>query len=83
VTEQVGQPLGVLDVGLAAGHRLDVPRVDDQKLDALVLQNVVDGTPVDAGRLHHRVADAFVLQPGQDLLQVVGHRPEAARLAPL
>ena len=47
VLEQLGDPLGVLDVGLAAGDLLDVLGVDQDHLEA-ALQEVEDRLPVDA-----------------------------------
>jgi len=44
MAQQLGQPLGVLDIGLASGHGLDVGGVDDEQLD-LALQQVIDRTP--------------------------------------
>ena len=67
VLEQLGDPLGVLDVGLAAGDLLDVLGVDQHHLEA-ALQQVEDRLPVDAGRFHGDVADAL--------------RPRASRPAP-
>ncbi len=79
VAQQVGQPLGVLDVGLAPRHRLDVPRVDQQQRE-LLLQQVPDRLPVDPGALHRHVRAARLLQPGRQRQQLVGHRAEGAHL---
>ena len=57
VLEQLAIHWRVLDVGLAAGHVLDVLGVDQQQLEA-ALQQVEDRLPVDAGRLHRDVGDA-------------------------
>jgi hypothetical protein len=45
MTQQIGQPLRVFHVGLAARRRLDVVGVDDQHL-ALLLEQVKHWTPV-------------------------------------
>jgi hypothetical protein len=53
VAHQHGQPFGILDVGLAPRHRLDVLGVGDDQLEAaLGFQHRVDGPPVDAGGSH-------------------------------
>jgi hypothetical protein len=43
--EQLAQPLGILDVGLAPGDVLDVLSVDQEQLE-VVLQQVVDRLPI-------------------------------------
>jgi hypothetical protein len=48
VLEQLGDPLGVLDVGLAPRDVLDVAGVDQHQLEA-AFQEVVDRLPIDAG----------------------------------
>ena len=50
VPQQVGDPLAVLDVGLAARDRLDVPGVGQQQLEA-ALQQVVVGSKRGAVRI--------------------------------
>ena len=79
VPEQVGHPLAVADVGLAPGHRLDVPGVDQQQLE-LVLQQVPDRLPVDAGALHRHVGHPVRRQPVRQRQDVGGHRPEGPDL---
>ena len=56
--QQGGQPLGILDVGLAARHVLDVLGVDQHDFQAGGLQDVEDRLPVDAGTLQGDVAAA-------------------------
>jgi hypothetical protein len=56
---QIGQPCGVVDVGLAARHVLDVGRVGQDQLELAVGQNVPDRLPVNACRLHGDVRRAF------------------------
>jgi hypothetical protein len=60
---QIGQPCGVVDVGLASRHVLHVGRVGQHQLELAVGQNVPDRLPVDAGRLHGDVRRAFRRQP--------------------
>jgi hypothetical protein len=62
VLEQLAKPLGVLDVGLAAGHVLHVLGVHEPELE-VVFEQVVDRLPVDAGGLHRDVGDAEALEP--------------------
>ena len=69
--QQVGDPLGILDVGLTTRHRLDVPSVDYQKGE-VCLQQVVDGFPIDPGALHGHVSDLVVLQPVSQCQQPLG-----------
>jgi hypothetical protein len=51
VADQIGDPLGVLHVGLAPGHVADVTGVTDDQID-MSLQHGIDRAPVDAGALH-------------------------------
>ena len=55
--QQVGQPLAVAHVGLAARDGLDVRGVDQQHVEP-ALQQVPDRLPVDAGALHGHVGHA-------------------------
>jgi hypothetical protein len=75
VLEQPAEPLGVLDVGLAARHILDVLGVDEPELE-VVLEQVVDRLPVDAGGLHRDVGDAEALEPVAQRQQLAGDRGE-------
>ena len=52
VGAELGQPGRVRDVRLAAGQVLDLPRVDQDHVQALG-QHVVEGLPVVRGRLDH------------------------------
>jgi hypothetical protein len=62
VLKQLAEPLGVLDVGLAAGHVLDVLGVNEPELE-VVLEQVIDRPPLDARRLHRDVRDAEPHEP--------------------
>ena len=79
VLEQLRDPLGVLDVGLAAGDLLELVGVDQHDLEA-ALQEVEDRLPVDAGGLHGDVADAFGVEPVGQGEQFGGHGAEGADL---
>jgi hypothetical protein len=78
--QQLGQPGGVADVGLAAGQDLDVAGVDQQQLEACLLQHIPDGLPVLAGGLHHHLGDPFGGQPPSQRLQARGEALEGPHL---
>ena len=59
---QLAEPLRVRDVGLAAGHVLDVARVAERQLE-VVFEQLPDRLPVDAGGLHRDVRDLMRGQP--------------------
>jgi hypothetical protein len=62
VLEQLGDPLGIFHVGLAAGHGLHVRAVGQPDLQHL-LQAVERRLPVGRGRLHRRDRHALGQQP--------------------
>lgn len=61
--EQVGDPLRILDVRLASGHRFDVPSVDHHGLQLRALNQVDQRLPVDAAALHGHVGHRLGLEP--------------------
>ena len=73
VAHQVGGPLGVLDVGLAPRHGLDVMGVGDDQLE-MALQDRMDRLPVNPGALHADMRHAVALQPIPHRLQILRHR---------
>ena len=79
VTQQVGEPLAVLDVGLAPWHRLDVLRVDQQQLD-LAFQQVPDRLPIHPGALHRQMGALDLGQPVPEPQDLVGRRSEGLDL---
>ena len=79
VLEQLGDPLGILDVGLAAGDGLESLGVDQHDRHA-TFQDVEDRLPVHAGRFHGGLADALFLQPVGQGQQLGGHGGEGANL---
>ena len=83
MAEQVGDPLGVLDVGLAPGHCLDVLGVDHQQLHIEALQQVEDRLPVDSRALHGHRRYPLLLQPVAEPEQLPSHRPIGPCLLPL
>lgn len=61
--EQLGQPFGILDVGLATGQVPEVGRVDQQQLEPGSFEDVPYRAPIDAGGLHRHLGDALANQP--------------------
>jgi hypothetical protein len=79
VPDQVGDPLGILHVGLAAGHVAHVQGIADDEGEG-ALQDGMDGLPVDAGPFHADVGDALLQQPRAQGCEILVHGAEAARL---
>jgi hypothetical protein len=77
MTDQVSDPPGVLHVGLAPRHALDVAGVGKDQGE-VPFQQGEDGHPVDAGALHADMGDAQPLQPVTQGFQVGGHGAEVA-----
>ncbi|MCW2695315.1 MAG: hypothetical protein JWR62_400 [Modestobacter sp.] len=71
VLEQLGDPLGVLDVGLGSLHRRDVRGVAEPDLQNF-LQAVESRRPVRRGRLHRRDRHPALQQPVAHDLQRAG-----------
>ncbi len=80
VAEEIGDPLGVTDVGLAPRHGLQVRGVDDEQLEA-GLEDVVDRLPERPGALHRDVADIGRGQPVGEREQLASGRSERSYLA--
>jgi hypothetical protein len=80
MTEQLGDPLRVLDIGLAARDRLDVLGIEQPDLEA-PLQNVVHRLPILAGALHADVRAAARGQPVGEPQEFVRGGPKGLRLA--
>ena len=74
VFEQLGQPLGVQDVALAAGQDLHVVGVDQLQLERPLLEHVPDRFPVRAGGFHRDLGDALGGEPVGHRLQRAGER---------
>ena len=77
--DQIGDPLGVLHIGLAARHVTDMPGVADDQLET-PLEDSIDRAPVNAGALHPDVRHPKLLQPVPQRLQIARHRPEGPDL---
>ena len=79
--DQIADPLGVLDVGLAARDGFHVLGVQQPRLDPVGgLQQVVQGLPAGAGGLHAHDGDPQLQQPVPQHKQVLRHRREGADL---
>ncbi|MDX6666752.1 MAG: hypothetical protein QOK04_132 [Solirubrobacteraceae bacterium] len=74
------QPLGIGEIGLAAGDLLDVPRVAQPHGEA-ALQRVEHGLPVHAGGLHRHELNLPVCQPSFENLKAGGRGGEPLLLA--
>ena len=69
--QQIRQPGGVIHVGLAPRHRLDVPGIGQHEFEA-VGKHGPDRLPVHAGGLHGDDSDARAGQPPGQALQLCG-----------
>ncbi len=78
VADQLRDPLGVLHVGLAAGHVLDVVGVAHGQVD-VPFQHGIHRLPVNAGALHADVGDAVLSEPRPQGLQIACGRAETAQ----
>jgi hypothetical protein len=78
---QIGQPLRVADIALAARHVLDVRRIGQHQLELAVAQDMPYRLPIDAGRLHHHVPHAMAIQPVRKRQQIPRHRLEGSNFA--
>jgi hypothetical protein len=79
VAQQLAQPLGILDVGLAPRHVADVLGVADNDLD-VPFQNRVDRLPEHPGALHRDMAHAAFPQPVAQRFKIRRHRAEGPEL---
>ena len=72
------QPLRVVHIRLAARHVFDVARVHQQHLEAARFEDLEDGNPLYAGRLHRDGRDADLREPIRQLMEIVAEGPERA-----
>jgi hypothetical protein len=70
-------PLTVGNIGLPAGHVLDVMGVDQPHVNLSLLQNLKQRNPVHTGRFHRYSSDLALLKPVRQPLQIDGERWEA------
>jgi hypothetical protein len=81
VRQQFGQPGGIVDVGLAPGHVLDVRRVRQHQDKIAVAQDMPHRLPIDPGRLHRDVGASLAGKPVRQSEQFLGCCLEGAHLA--
>jgi hypothetical protein len=72
VPHQIGDPFGILHIGLAPRHVADVPGVADDQLE-MSLKDGVDRAPVDARALHPDVRHSLRPQPVPQRFEVPRH----------
>ena len=76
-------PLAVADVGLSAGHALELPRVDQLDLEAARAEELEERDPVHAGGLHRHGLDAAAGEPVSQGVEIRGEGAEGADVAAL
>src|SRR3974390_2568769 len=72
VPNQIGDPLGILHIGLAPRHVAHVPCVADDQLE-MPFEGGVDRAPVDARALHPDVCHSRSPQPAPQRFEVPRH----------
>jgi len=80
--QKIGQPGGVIDVGLAPRHVLDMRRIRQHQGKIAIAQDMPHRFPVDAGRLHRDVRASRRGKPVRQGEQILGCRLIGADLAP-
>src|SRR5450759_3299507 len=75
---QLLQPLAVQYVRLAPGYILQMPRIHQKDADTALFQDLVQGDPVDPGRLHRHRIHPTGFQPVGQPLQILGKNPKTA-----
>ena len=79
VPDQIGDPLGILHIRLAAGHIADVAGIADDQIE-MSFQHGIDWPPVDAGAFHADMRHPRRREPVPQDFEVARHRPERAHL---
>lgn len=75
---QVLEPLAIRDIGLATWHVLHVLCVNEVNFEAARFQHLVNGNPVNAGRLHRHRANPALHQPVGQRMQIASKGGKAA-----
>jgi hypothetical protein len=75
---QVLEPLAIGDVGLPAWHVLHVLCVDEVNFKAARFQDLVNGNPVNACRLHRHGANPTLHKPVGQRMQIASEAGKAA-----
>ncbi len=78
--QKIGQPGGVVDVGLAPWHVLDMRCVRQHQGEIAVAQHMPHRLPVDAGRFHRNVGASFLGQPLRQGEQIPCRRLEGTHV---
>ena len=73
--QQIGQPGGVVDVGLAPGHVLDVHRICQHQGEIGVAQDMPDRLPVDPGRMPSLACNACLMKVELSARRITTTRP--------
>ena len=81
MADQIGDPLGILHIGLATRHVTDMPGVADDEVE-MPFQHGIDRAPVNAGALHADLRHPKLLQPVPQRFQIARHRPKGLHLLP-
>ena len=74
-----GDPLAVLEVGLATGEVFDVLAVDDEHFQFGLLQHFIGAEPVDAGGFHGHRRHGLLLEPVAQGVELAGGGAEHLR----
>ena len=67
--QKIGDPGGVIDVGLAARNVLDVRRIGQDEIEVPIAEDAPHRLPIDPRRLHGDVGAPGPRQPGQQVLK--------------
>ena len=79
--QQIGEPGGVIYIGLAPRHIFDVRRVRQHQLKIAVAQDVPHRLPIDPGRLHRDMGAALGGEPFRQRQQFRRGRLEGPHLS--
>ncbi len=78
VRQKIGQPSGVVHVGLASRHVFDMRRVRQHQGEIAVAQDMPHRLPINAGRLHRDMGAALAGKPVRQGEQLLGRGLEGA-----
>jgi hypothetical protein len=79
-THEIGDPHGIVHVGLAAGDILDVRRIGHDQLERPLAQDIPHRFPIDPGRFHRHLGTPALRQPAQQRLKTGCRRVECPAL---
>jgi len=81
MSQQVGDPSRIADIGLTTRDILDVSGIRQNQLEIAVTQNVPNWLPVDAGCFHGHMGATHLRQPRQQEQQPASRGLEAPNFA--